>query len=347
MNTTRPQSNATRAAGSASFGNRLRRAALLASVIFGAACAGTACAQGWQPERPVEIIVGTSAGGGQDTSARFLQKLLQEHKLLPVPTTVVNRPGAGSAVAYTSLNQQPGNGHQIMLLTTPLITNYITGVSPVSYADLTPLSMLFDDYVVATVVAGSPLKSGRDLLEKLKADPASVAFGIPSITGGGGLAALLVAKSVGVSPKQVKTVVFKSGGDSMAALLGGHIDVMTSTTAAPVVQLKSGAVRVIAIASPRRVGGVLAGVPTWRELGVNVELSNWRGLVGPRGLTPAQIAYWEGVFAKVVKLEEFRQDVESNLWVANYRGSAEMAKFLKAEQDEVRGLLTELGLAKR
>ena len=327
---------------------RLGRAAAVAIVpLVAGAFAGAAAAQAWQPDRAVEIVVGTSPGGGQDTSARFVQRLIQEHKLVPVATSVVNKPGAGSSIGYTYLNQQPGNAHHIMLLTVPLITNYITGVSSVSYADLTPLSVLFDEYIVMTVTPGSPIKSGRDLMDRMKKDPSSVTVGIPSVTGGGGLVILLAAKAYGIDPKRVKTVVFKSGGDSMSALLGGHIDVMMSTTAAPVNQLKSGNARLLAIASPKRLEGMLASVPTLIEQGIKVEFSNWRGIVGPRGLSPAQVAYWEGVFKRLVQIDEFKQDVERNSWVANYRGSAEMAKFLKAEQEEQRELLTDLGMAKR
>ena len=309
--------------------------------------APAAWAQAWQPERAVEIVVGTSPGGGQDRSARFVQKLIQEHKLVPVPTAVVNKPGAGSSIGYTYLNQQAGNPHHIMLLTVPLITNYIMGISSINHSELTPISVLFDDYIVATVKPDSPIKSARDLMERIKKDPSSVSVGIPSITGGGGLAILLAAKAVGVDPKQVKTVVFKSGGDSVRALLGGHVDVMMSTTAAPVAQLKAGTVRILAVAAPQRMEGVLANVPTLREQGINVVFSNWRGIVAPKGITPAQTAYWEGVFAKVVQLDEFKRDVERNLWVSNFQNSAAMAKFLKAEHEELRALLGELGMAKR
>ena len=309
--------------------------------------ASGARAQAWQPERAVEIIVGTSPGGGQDRSTRFVQKLIQDNKLVAVPTAVVNKPGAGSSIGYTYLNQQAGNAHHIMLLTVPLLTNYITGVSSVSHADLTPLSTLFDDYIVATVTPDSPIKSARDLMDRIKKDPSSVSVGIPSITGGGGLAILLAAKGAGIDPKLVKTVVFKSGGDSVSALLGGHVDVMMSTTAAPVAQLKAGKVRILGIASPKRLDGMLASVPTLSEQGVKVVFSNWRGIVGPKGLTPAQIAYWEAVFAKLVQVDEFKKDLERRFWVSNYRDSAGMAAFLKAEHEELTGLMRDLGMAKR
>ena len=306
-----------------------------------------AVAQGWQPEKSVEILVGTSPGGGQDRSARFVQKLIQDRKLTTVPTAVVNKPGAGSSIAYTFLSQQKGDAHTLMLLTVPLITNYITGITSVSYTDLTPISTLFDDYIVATVLPDSPIQSGRDLLDRIKKDPSSVSVGIPSITGGGGLAILLAAKAAGIDPKRVKTVVFKSGGDSVSALLGGHIDVMMSTTAAPVAQLKGKKVRLLAIASPKRLHGMLAVVPTWREQGIDVVFSNWRGVVGAPGITPEQVTYWEGVLAKLVDVDQFKADLQRRFWVSNYRNSAGMAAFLKADQEKLRSLLGDLGMAKR
>lgn len=301
---------------------------------------------GWKPQKAVEIIVGTSPGGGQDRSARAVQRLIEGKRLVETPTAVVNKPGAGSALGYAYLNQHPGDAHFIMLSTTPLITNPITGLQKITYEDLTPLAMLFDEYIVTTVAASSSIKDGKDLLERLEADPGSLTIGIPGIGGGGHLGFALAAKAAGVDPKRLKTVVFKSGGDSIAALLGGHIDVMSSTTAAPVPQHRAGKVRIVAIGSRVRLPGDLATVPTWRELGVNVEFANWRGMVGPRDLTAEQIAYWEEVFAAVVATPEFRQDLERNHWSASFARSAEMRKRLKAEHDELKALLAELGMVK-
>lgn len=317
-------------------------AALAAGFAMGAACAQTS----WKPERGVEIIVGTSPGGGQDTSARFVQKLIQDKQLVETPTVVVNKPGGGSSVGYSYLNQHPGDGHFIMLLTVPLITNHILGLSQISYADLSPLGALFDEYIVATVAPQSSIKSSKELVALLQKDPAAVSIGVPSLTGGGYYAIALAAKAHGVDPKRLKTVVFKSGGDSITALLGGHIDVMFSTTAAPVAQLRAGKVRILAVAAPRRLAGELAEVPTLREQGTNVIFSNWRGIVGPRGLSATQVAYWEDVLAKLVVTDEFRRDVERRNWVANFRRSNAMSQFLKEQHDELRGLLTDLGMVK-
>lgn len=320
---------------------------VIASAL-GIALASPAGAQApaWKPEKNIEIVVGTSPGGGQDTSARFVQKLIQERKLLATASTVVNKPGGGSAVGYAYLNQHPGDAHYTMLLTVPLITNHILGVSPISHADLTPLANLFEEYIVATVTPDSPIKSGQELLARLRKDPQSLSIGVPSLTGGGNFAIVMAAKAVGVDPRRLKIVVFKSGGDSISALLGGHIDVMMSTTAAPVAQQRAGKARMIAIAAPQRVGGDLAEVPTWREQGTNVVFSNWRGMVGPRGLSAAQVAHWENVFRNIATSDDFAKEMQKNQWVANYLGSADMRKFLVAQAAELKTLLTELGMVK-
>ena len=308
---------------------------------------GLAAAQAaWQPQKPVEIVVGTSPGGGQDTSARFIQKLIQERQLVNVPSAIVNKPGGGSSIGYAYLNQHPGDAHYLMLLTVPLVTNHILGLSDIAPGELTPISVLFDDYIVATVAPNSPIKSGRDLIDRLKKDPFSVSIGIPSLTGGGNFAIVMVAQAAGVDPRKLKSVVFKSGGDSVTALLGGHIDVMMSTTAAPLAQRKQGKARIIAVAAPKRMPGLISDVPRWAEHGASVIFSNWRAIVGPRGLTRSQVQYWEGVFQKLVSEPQFKEDLERNLWVSNFKGSDETRKFLQDEYDRLKVLLTELGMAK-
>jgi putative tricarboxylic transport membrane protein len=321
---------------------------VIASAVLGVSAVSMPAAgqPAWKPEKNVEIVVGTSAGGGQDTSARFVQKLLSEKQLVNVSTSVVNKPGGGSSIGYSYLNQHPGDGHYIMLLTVPLITNHVLGLSPIAHTDLTPLATLFEDYIVASVLPNSAITNGRDLLDRLKKDPSAISVGVPSLTGGGNFAIALAARAAGVDPRKLKTVVFKSGGDSVTALLGGHIAVMMSTTAAPVRQRRAGKLRMLAIASPERLSGELADVPTWREQGVNVVFSNWRGMVGPRGLSAAQIAYWEEVFTRLVATEEFKSDLQKNQWVSRFLRSAQMRQFLAEQHDEIKTLLTELGMVK-
>ena len=134
-----------------------------------------AAAQAWQPDKPIEIVIPTSPGGSVDRTARTLQKILQEGALVRVPVTVVNKPGAGGAVSLVHLNQHAGDGHYISINTPNLIANDINGRSTVKYTDVTPLATLFSVYTVVAVRADSPIRSGRDFIDRLRGDPGSLA----------------------------------------------------------------------------------------------------------------------------------------------------------------------------
>lgn len=111
-------------------------------------------------------------------------------------------------------------------------------------------------------------------------------------------------------------------------------------------QIKAGKVRMLAIGAPRRLAGDLAGVPTWKELGVDAEFELWRGLAGPKGMTRAQIQFWDDALGKVVRTEEWKNDLARFEMENVYRNSTDTARYWKAEHDEVKAVLTELGLAK-
>jgi putative tricarboxylic transport membrane protein len=132
----------------------------------------------------------------------------------------------------------------------------------------------------------------------------------------------------------------------MTALIGGHVDAIASSASSVAAQAQAGTLRTIAVAAPRRLSGPMASVPTWKEQGVNAIFSNWRGLIGPKGLAPAQIAYWDNVIGQIVKSDEWLREVEKRGWEPEYLNSAESRKFLDRQNEELRALLGELGLAK-
>jgi len=102
----------------------------------------------------------------------------------------------------------------------------------------------------------------------------------------------------------------------------------------------------LAIGAPRRLPGVLANVPTWREQGLDLVLSNWAGVFGAKGLTPQQVAYWNKTLAATVAQPEWKKFLDTNQWEADYLDSAEFAKHLRAEEVRLRPALNDLGLAK-
>ncbi len=316
------------------------------ALLVGADNVGAASAP-WKPDKPIEIIVGTGVGGGQDKSARTVQKILQERRLVDVPVTVVNKPGGGGAVGWTYLNQHAGDGNIIYVGNPTLLTNHIVGRSPISYTHVTPLAILLSESVAISVLPDSPFKVGKDLLARLKKDTASVSVAVGSSLGSTNhIAMALLAKAAGGDARRLKTVVFQGGGEAMTALLGGHIDVNSSAANNVVPHKEAGKLRVLGVAAPRRLGGVLADVPTWQEQGVNALVTNWRMVAGPKGMTAAQVAYWDRVLARLAQTPEWKQDLATNLFEDTYRNSAATERYLRAEYEQFRAALSEVGMAK-
>jgi len=159
-----------------------------------------ATAQAWSPQRNVEIVVGSAPGGSNDKTARQVERILVEKRIVSTPLTVVNKPGGGSTIAFNYVNQHAGDAHYLMVGTTALLFNHIVGNSKLSYQDFTPIASLFNDYVVFAVNVESPIKTGKDLIAHLKKDPKSVAIGFATALGSHNhVAAGLLVKALGAT----------------------------------------------------------------------------------------------------------------------------------------------------
>jgi putative tricarboxylic transport membrane protein len=320
----------------------------LTLIVLAASLATPGAAQQWKPTRNVEIIAPSAAGGGSDDVARLLQRILQERKLVDVATTVVNRPGAGGAIAWTTLNQHPGDGHYLSISTANLLTNHITGTSALGYTDLTPIAQLFSESVAVAVRADSPIRNGKDLLARLKADASALSAAVGTSLGNTGHIALALAtRAAGGDARKLKAVVFSAAAQGQSALLGGHVDLIASPASNVVPHVLEKRIRVIAVSAPARLGGALADVPTWRELGADVVVDNLRGVVGPKDLPASQVAYWEGVLGRLVAMDEWRQNLEQHVRASSFTGSAGSRKALELQYEQMRAGLAELGLAKQ
>lgn len=198
-----------------------------------------------------------------------------------------------------------------------------------------------------TVRIDSPLKSGKDMLDRLKADSGSVSIAVGIGLGTPNhLASAMAAKAVGADIKKIRFVVLKSSSESVAAALGGHVDVVASSPLSASKLVEAGKLRPIASSSPNRLGGPYANGPTWKEMGVDVTLANWRGIIGPKGLSNDQVRYWENVFAAATETDEWKASVQQNLWQSSFMKSTESRAFLEAEAQKLREVLLDIGLGK-
>jgi len=318
--------------------------AMLLLASGSAVLAGTASAQGWKPERNVELTLPASPGGSNDIAGRLIQKLWTDLKLLPVSSSVVNRAGGEHIVAYTYVQQRAGDPHTLGLMSTPMLVNPIQGRTQLTHNDLTPIAYLITEPMVAVVRADSPIKTGKDLVEALAKNPASLSIALTST--GHRVSIGLPMNKAGVNIKAVRMPAFKGGGETTTAVMGGHADVQITSVSTSVPHVTAGQMRAIAVSSAQRLGGVMASVPTWQELGYQSS-GSWKGVMAPKGITPAQIAFWEEVMRRTAQSDEIRQYAEKNLWLVEFKGAAETLKWLEEETASLKVTLTGLGLVKQ
>lgn len=319
---------------------------IAAALVF--ALAPAAHAQGsWHPEKPVEIIVPTGAGGNNDKMARLIQRILQDQKLLTTPMVVMNRPGGNQQLGFVYLNQRPGDGHYFIYATPTVFSNELNGVTQQHYTEFTPLALLVVENTVLSVRTGGTIGNMRDLVTRLRADPQAVSFAMPARGGVPHLTLAAAMQASGVDARKLKVVVFKTNGESLTALAGGHVDVMVSSVSSALAQATAGTIRMIGLSAPQRMTGSAANVPTLREQGIDsTGVTAWRGVFGPKGLSPAQIAFWDEAFTKVVESDDWKKQLQENALAGQYRHSRDFAKYLENEYATTRAVLTEIGLSR-
>lgn len=297
----------------------------------------------WKPEKPVEIIVGSAAGGGNDKTARVLQKIMSETKT--AEAVVTNKVGGGGGIAYSFVSQK-SDPHFIGVAQAGLITNHITGRNPLALSAVTPLSYVGSEPVALTVRADSPYKDLKQFLEQIKKDPASLSVSVGSTLGGTNhFAIALLAKSVGVDPKKLKLLVFGGGAESSTNLLGGHINAMSQLVNNSIPYHKAGTMRILCITTMKRSSSI-PDVPTCAEQGSNVVMEGWTVLIGPKDLPAPQVAGWEKMLQSATQHQDWKKYLESNAWNPEYKNAQETSAFLKKDYEQTRTLLVELGLAK-
>jgi putative tricarboxylic transport membrane protein len=327
--------------------NRLVILALSAALAMIAAAPPAFAQKSWKPDRPIEIIVGTDPGSGFDRTARLLQRIWQTDHLVEQPVTVVNKAGGFGAIGWAYMNQRGKSGNVVAIISPLLLTNNITGNMELSYRDVAPLALLEDEEIAFAVYNDSAIKTGKDFIDKLQHDPSSISVGVSGIGGQNHVALALVAQAAGdIDVAKLKVISFAGSGDVTTSVMGGHVESTASPASTIAPQVQAGRLRAIGISSEQRIGGALADVPTWREQGVDAAFSNWRGVIGPKGMTPEQIQYWDGVLAKTVETQEWKDEVQRSQLTDHYLASHEAGEFLAAENDKLVGIMRKLGLAK-
>ena len=240
-----------------------------------------------------------------------------------------------------------GDAHYLSIISTSTLASHILGLGSVNYTDIEPIVPLVTEYIVFAVSVSSPIKNFKELSEKMKANPTVLSFAIGSGLGNPNHVAIAAAlKANGADVRRMKVIAFGGGKEALMAVLGEHVDVLAVAGSILVEEVKARKLRAIAVAAPRRLDGAFNTIPTLKEQGVDLVFGFSRYIVAPKGVSNDQLAYWESVFASLIRSEEWKNALEKNNWNSTYMTSSQTVKDLQTQYFALRSVLTELELAK-
>jgi putative tricarboxylic transport membrane protein len=301
-----------------------------------------ATAQGFMPDRVVEVMVHSGPGAGNDVFARSVIKVLTEIKAVPQNLQVVNKTGGGGLVAMSYLSEKKGETHLLAVFTSVWWVNpMIRKEAKVTMKDLTPVARLVLEPAVMAVRADSPYRSTKDFIEAAKKNPGKLKQSGGSLSSRDNSYRFLLMKATGT---EWQFISMKSGGERVAALLGGHVDAMVMEPAEALEQIRAGKVRVIATLMEKRLAS-MPDVPTLKEQGFNVpEVPQARGFVGPPAMPASVKAYWEGVFTRMHKSGEWQGFLKENLYEDGFLTGRALVAFVGDYEKTMRPILKEAGI---
>jgi putative tricarboxylic transport membrane protein len=292
--------------------------------------------------RGLRILVPNTPGGGYDITARQAAKAMEEADLTR-NVEVFNLPGAGGTVGLGRLVNEAGNDKLVMSMGLGVVGSVHTNHSPSSLQDTTPIAKIIEEPDIVVVARDSPYRDVDQLIDAWKADPGAVPVGGGSSPGGPDhLASMLFAKAIGLAPKNVNYIPFDGGGELLSSVLGGKIAFGVSGVGEYRDQIESGDLRVLAVTSAEPLDGLDA--PTLKESGVDVDFTNWRGIVAPPGISRNDTDRLVRLVTDLQDTPQWRETLERNGWTPAFQPGEEFGEFLADESDRVAGVLAELGL---
>lgn len=292
------------------------------------------------PTRPVELTVLFGAGSAADLLARKLAELAA--KDLGQPVTVVNRTGAGGALGYTHVRNQPADGHALVWNSNSVSTAYHAGNMKLDYTAFAGVAALTSEPVSLAVKADAPWKDLRELLAHARAHPGEVRVGNSGRGSFTHLASVALESRAGIKMTHVPF------GRELAVttVLGDKIEASVQLPAEIMSQVTGRQVRVLAVSGDRRLPS-LPDVPTFKESGVDLSMTLWRGIAAPRGAPAEAIARLERAFVGAAQSGEFREFAARMGASVEILGARDFDRFMAGDDREIAALMEQIGLKKQ
>ncbi len=298
-------------------------------------------------EQTVEIIAPASPGGGWDSTARALQKVIKENDLAPdVNVVVTNLPGGKGSVAWNGLIDEK-NAHKVAMDSSYIYLNNMLGMEDApTINDITPIATLTNEWIGVFVDIDSPYNSITELFEAAKEDPDAVQFVVaPGKGNDDHLATLTVAKEFGLDVAEFdKNIVATSTSEILTGIMGGFYDACFTGALEGLEFVEAGKVKCLGITANERYEGKFSDIPTIKEQGIDVVFPHWRGILGPPDMTQEEIQWWEDLIESAIATDDWKEILDNNEWVNYYRNSADTKAMWEEEIKLYEELVVESGL---
>ncbi len=302
-------------------------------------------AQDAYPTKDIQLIIPFAPGGGVDQFGRTVARVLNDEKIVNKPIQVANKPGAGGANGMAEMVKRKGDPNLLLGIATHAVVTPLMLGTPHSYKNMTPIAKIFSEYVLLVVRTESPIKTLKDLEALIRKDVSKVKIGGASIGSSDHITIAKFVRAVGADASKMTFLAY-SGGESNAAILGGHVD--AGMGGLDLIDLvTAGKMRVLAISSAQRLGGDFKAIPTFVEQGYDVTHSTWRGIFGPPEMPAPVVQFWRDSLAKMVKTNAWKAELTKNQWVDTFESSDAFLASLNKDQESYSVLLQQLGLVKK
>jgi len=322
--------------------------AVLMVLLIVAGCAGggsqQATPEAKYPEKPITYVVPWGAGGGSDVMARMVVDIIQQNKFLPQPVVVVNKPGGSGAIGMNEVAQKKGDPYTIIGIVSGQISTPITTNAPVKASTFKPIAALALDEFFLLAKPDSQFKSLKDVVDYAKANPGKLTIGGTGTGSEDHMCTGLFQKAAGI---KLEYIPFDGGGETISALLGGHVQLAWANPSECASQLKGGLVKVLGVMAPERLKAY-PDIPTFREQGYDAVFRQIRAISGAPDMPDYAVKKIAEALKKVTETERWQKDyIEKNALTSQYLGPEEYAKAIAEAEKQYTEILTDLGLVKK
>jgi len=279
----------------------------------------------------ISIIAPSSKGGGWDLTARAVQRTLLSEGIIEEDIQVVNKIGAGGELGWKFLSQQ--DGQVLAMNSSLLITNHLLGQSKLTFKDFTPIATLATEWEAVIVSKESEMNSAKMLMEKMKSAPESFKIGVsPRLGNDDQLSFVLASKQADIEPTKLNFRVYENSQQVVDALLAKQIDVATMTISEAIKYYELLQVKLLVVSADRRLRE-LPMIPTWKEEGIDVVFSHWRGIMGPPNMTKEEILFWDKTLSEMVKTKKWQGILDEYMWKSFYKDSKDTFNYLEQQSE--------------